>query len=111
YTVERSNHRAKIIDLKVSRGDRFITVLKPEKRFYTDQNNQPNSEVGIYSRPLRDLYAILGDVDVSSGTAVLKIMINPLVQLVWWGGLIMVIGTIVVLLPSSAERKLKARMA
>ena len=111
YTVERSNHLAKIIDLKVSRGDQFITVLKPEKRFYTDQDNQPNSEIGIYSRPLRDLYAILGDVDVNSGTAVLKIMINPLVQLVWWGGMIMVIGTIVVLLPSAAERKLKARMA
>jgi cytochrome c-type biogenesis protein CcmF len=111
YTAERSNHSAKVIDLKVNRGDRFITILKPEKRFYTDQNNQPNSEVAIYSRPLRDLYAILGDVDLSSGTAVLKIMINPLVQLVWWGGLIMVAGTIVVLLPSAAERKLKARLA
>ncbi len=111
YTVERPNHLAKVIDLNVSRGEGFITILKPEKRFYTDQNDQPNSEVAIYSRPLRDLYAILGDVDVSSGTAVLKIMINPLVQLVWWGGLIMVVGTIVVLLPSAAERKLRARLA
>ncbi len=111
YTAERPNHFAKVIDLNVSRGDRFITVLKPEKRFYTDQNNQPNSEVAIYSRALRDLYAILGDVDLSSGTAVLKIMINPLVQLVWWGGIIMVAGTIVVLLPSAAERKLKAKLA
>ena len=111
HLAERSNHVAKIIDLSVTLNDRPVTVLRPEKRFYTDQDNQPNSEVAIYSRPLEDLYAILGDVDLETGTAVMKIMINPLVQMVWLGGIIMVVGTLVTLWPSRTDRQIRKRLA
>ena len=111
YFEERPNHVAKIIDLTVRSGDDFITRLSPEKRFYTDQDNQPNSEVGIYSRPTEDLYAILGDVDSETEIAVLKIMINPLVQMVWIGSIILVLGTLVAVWPSSLDRKLEVKLA
>jgi len=110
YTESRSNHDAMIVDLAVSKHDKPVTILRPEKRFYTAQN-QANTEVGIYSRPLEDLYAILGDVNQESGSAVLKIMINPLVQMIWLGGMIMVLGTLVAIWPSRTDRKLKGKLA
>ncbi len=107
YLQERANHVAKIIDLTVRRGDRVITLLSPEKRFYTDQDSQPNTEVDIYTTPLEDLYAILGDVDIETEIAVVKIMINPLVQMVWIGSIILVLGTLIAVWPSSLDRKLE----
>ncbi|UCH09220.1 MAG: heme lyase CcmF/NrfE family subunit [Fidelibacterota bacterium] len=109
YTVERSNHTALIADIAVSRADKLVTVLKPEKRVYTDQNNQPNSEVAIYSKPLEDLYALVGGENPESGSVVLKIMINPLVQMVWLGGIILTIGTIVAIWPSRTDRRLREK--
>jgi len=111
YEVERSNHRAWIADLSVSRNDRPVTVLRPERRIYTEQNNQYQSEVAIHSRPLQDLYALVGGINPEGGSVVLKIMINPLVQMVWLGGIIIVIGTLVAVWPSRTDRRLKERLA
>ncbi|UCD38230.1 MAG: heme lyase CcmF/NrfE family subunit [Fidelibacterota bacterium] len=110
YQVERSNHVALVADISVSRHDKPVTVLKPEKRAYTDQNDQPNSEVAIYSRPLEDLYAVVGGVNAESNGVVLKIMVNPLVQMVWLGGIILVLGTLVAIWPSRTDRRLKEKL-
>ena len=111
YEVERPNHHAWIADLSVSRKDRPVTVLRPERRIYTDQNYQPHSEVAIHSRPLQDLYAIVGGINTENGSVALKIMINPLVQLVWWGGIIAVLGTLVAIWPGRSDRRLRERLA
>ncbi len=109
YIEKRPNHIAKVIDLTVAKDEHIIATLSPEKRFYTD-SDQPNTEVAIFSHGLIDLYAILGDFDQETGVAVLKIMINPLVQLIWLGGIIMVLGTIIAILPSRADRKLQEKL-
>ena len=67
--------------------------------------------MAIYSRPLEDLYILVGGADPESGSVVLKIMVNPLVQMVWLGGFILIIGTIVAILPSRADRLVKERLA
>ena len=111
YTEVRPNHTAFIVDVSVTRNDKHVTILRPEKRIYTDQNDQPNSEVAIYSRPLEDLYILVGGIDTESGSVVLKIMVNPLVQMIWLGGMILIIGTIVAILPSWTDRKLREKLA
>ncbi|MFB0517481.1 MAG: heme lyase CcmF/NrfE family subunit [Candidatus Neomarinimicrobiota bacterium] len=111
YIVERSNHRALVADVSVSRKDKLVTVLRPEKRTYTDQNDQPNSEIAIYSRPLEDLYAIIGGMDAENDSVALKIMINPMMQMIWLGGIILVIGTLVAIWPSRTDRLLQERLA
>jgi cytochrome c-type biogenesis protein CcmF len=111
YTVERSNHNALVADISVRRADKPVTILKPEKRIYTDQGDQPNSEVAIYSRPLEDLYALVGGTNPETDSVVLKIMVNPLVQMVWLGGIILTIGTIVAIWPSRTDRRLRERLA
>ncbi|MBA7605223.1 Cytochrome c-type biogenesis protein CcmF [subsurface metagenome] len=111
YEVERPNYRAWIADLSVSRNDRPVTVLRPERRIYIEQDNQIQSEVAIHSRPLQDLYAIVGGIGTENDSVALKIMINPLVQMVWLGSIIVVIGTLVAIWPSRTDQRLKERLA
>jgi cytochrome c-type biogenesis protein CcmF len=111
YQIERSNHQALVAEILVSRNDKPVTIMRPEKRVYTDQNDQPNSEVAIYSRPAEDLYAVVGGVNPETDSVVLKLMVNPLVQLVWLGGIVLVLGTIVAMWPSRIDRRLKEKLA
>ena len=107
---ERPNHYAWIADLHVSDASGKETVmLHPEKRIYFHRNpdperRQPHSELDIYSTMKQDIYSIFNSVDLENGVAYLKIMINPLVNWVWFGGFIFVLGTLVALWPPKKEK-------
>ncbi len=79
-------------DLIVKRGGRTFILSPRRERFF--KFDQPVSEIAVRSRPLSDVYAILGDVDVSIGSASFKIVINPLVWFLWAGGAALFAGTI-----------------
>ncbi len=107
---ERPNHYAWIADLHVSDASgKEIVLLHPEKRIYFHRNpdperRQPHSELDIYSTMKQDIYSIFNSVDLENGVAYLKIMINPLVNWVWFGGFIFVLGTLVALWPPKKEK-------
>jgi len=92
---KRSNHVAKVIALDVNRDGRHYSDMKPEKRFYTDQNNQPHSDVALITTLNEDFYVVLGDVDLDTGRATLKVRINPMVTWVWLGTLVLLFGTLI----------------
>ncbi len=96
---KRENHFAKIISLEVLKNNKMFSTLYPEKRFYIDQNNQPHSEVALESTLLEDFYVVLGDVDMNTGMATLIIKINPMVNWVWIGTLLLCFGVIICLNP------------
>jgi len=106
---ERPNHFAWIADLKLNDSDgKTITILHPEKRVYfhrsPDPNRrQPHSELDIYTKINKDIYSIFNGMDTDKGVAYFKIMINPLVNWVWVGGYIFVLGTLIALYPSRKE--------
>jgi cytochrome c-type biogenesis protein CcmF len=54
------------------------------------------TEIALHSTPAEDLYMILGGVN-DDGTVSVQAYINPLVSLIWLGGLVMVFGTIIAL--------------
>lgn len=103
--AERPNHYAWIANIRVMDLDgEMLTILKPEKRVYFHDNpnpdrRQPHSELDIHSTIRRDIYSVFSAIDTESGTAFMKIMINPLVRLVWIGGIILVLGTATALWP------------
>ncbi|MCH7575189.1 MAG: heme lyase CcmF/NrfE family subunit [Candidatus Marinimicrobia bacterium] len=111
YTQQRPTHTAFVADVAVTREHKPVTMLHPERRIYANFEETPNTEVAIYSRPLQDIYAIVGGMNPDTQKIVLKIMLNPLVQMVWIGGFIMMLGTLVTIRPSRAERKLRAAEA
>jgi cytochrome c-type biogenesis protein CcmF len=106
---ERPNHYAYIADMIVA--DEFgksIVKLHPEKRIYFHRNpnperRQPHSELDIYSTIKQDIYSIFNSIDLENEVAYLKIMINPLVNWVWYGGYLFVLGTLVALWPLKKE--------
>ena len=88
----------------VSVGGRQIDTLRPEKRLYKRQN-QPTTEVALRQTLREDLYVVLGSYDAPSQLATLQVFVNPLLSWIWIGGIILVLGTCVTMMPSPAERQ------
>jgi cytochrome c-type biogenesis protein CcmF len=81
--------------LDVSRGGKSIGTEHPSKALYS-KSQQPMTEVALRSTLMEDLYMILGGVN-EDGSASIQAYINPLVSLVWGGGIVMVLGTLIAL--------------
>ncbi|MCL6625571.1 heme lyase CcmF/NrfE family subunit [Alicyclobacillus shizuokensis] len=91
-------------DLVVSQEGRTLGVLCPAVTFYAD-GQQPLTNVAIYSRPLADLYVVM--IGTSGGTrAVFDFHLNPLVSWIWWGGYLMIFGTLFSLWPTRVGARL-----
>jgi cytochrome c-type biogenesis protein CcmF len=105
--VEESSDMHKITveaQLTVSNNGKELIQLRPEKRFYRAQE-QPTTEVAIWSNLKEDLYAILVGYN-SDGSATFKIFVNPLVAWIWAGSLGLCLGTAIILWP---ERRIWRR--
>ena len=77
----------------VSQNGHFVETVAPGERIFPGFSNQPASIVAISTHQLKDLYVFLAGYDGST-SATIRIFINPLVSLVWSGGLILVVGGI-----------------
>jgi len=88
--------------LEVSRGGRVVTEMAPAKLFYK-REQQPATKVAIRSTPFADLYIVLAGLD-QNGQATFEVFLTPLVFWLWAGGLLMAIGTVVVMWPNVRER-------
>jgi cytochrome c-type biogenesis protein CcmF len=90
--------------VEVLRPDgREIAVMTPAKLFFK-RPQQPATKVAIRSTPLSDLYVVLAGIGDDGQTATFEVFLTPLVFWLWAGGLMMVIGTVVVMWPNVRER-------
>jgi cytochrome c-type biogenesis protein CcmF len=75
--------------------------LLPERRVYKANNEaQPTSEVAIYSTMRNDLYVVFAGATADGKRAIIQVFYNPLTMWVWIGGIVLVIGTLIALLPN-----------
>jgi cytochrome c-type biogenesis protein CcmF len=97
--------------LRVFEGDREIALLEPEKRFYK-RPEQPATEVAFRSTMRDDLYVILGTMG-DDGKATFQAYVNPLVWWLWFGGVVLVLGTGVAAFPArrAVERERARELA
>ena len=77
-------------------------TLLPEKRFYK-ASRETTSEVGLRAGLLEDVYLNFGGMSDDNQRAVIQAHINPLVTWVWIGGLVLIGGTLVCLVPSKIK--------
>jgi cytochrome c-type biogenesis protein CcmF len=91
--------------LDVKKNGRSVGTLESGKNDYRAED-QLSNEVGIRSDPLtgEDLYVITDQIN-PNGTIAFKVLVKPLVNLIWISGLIFLIGSLVALWPSAAEQK------
>ena len=88
--VNGPNYEAVRGTIDVTRGERAVLTMSPEKRVYRVQNN-PMTEAGIYSRVTGDLYVSLGTPD-DKGAWVVRVYYKPFVTWIWGGCVIMALG-------------------
>ena len=88
--------------LALYRGDEPLAVMAPEKRMYWLEQ-QPASIPSVYSTLREDLYVILTAIE-HDGSATFKVYRNPLVNWIWIGGVVFVLGTLAVMWPHPERR-------
>ena len=93
--------------LSVYNQGKFIGKLMPEKYFHRSYE-QAVTEVAIRSTLLEDLYVILIGWD-EDGTTAFKVMVNPLVNWIWIGGGVFVLGGLIAFWPERRELPIPVR--
>jgi len=88
--VKGPNYVAAQARISVSRNGKPVTLLRPERRVYTVQN-QVMTEAAIDPGLARDLYVSLGD-PLEGGTWLVKLQHKPFVDWIWGGCLVMALG-------------------
>ncbi|RMF76821.1 MAG: heme lyase CcmF/NrfE family subunit [Chloroflexi bacterium] len=92
-----------IANVTVSRDGRTLANLRPRRDFFPTVTNGPNSMTiaGAYSTIENDFYVLLvGWEEINANNATFKVYINPLVNLVWWGGIVLILGTFIAAWPT-----------
>jgi cytochrome c-type biogenesis protein CcmF len=80
----------------VTRGDKQIAVMHPQKRTYP--RGQVQTESAVDAGVTRDLYVALGepmDANDLEGAWALRLYYKPFVRWIWAGGLLMMLGGLV----------------
>ncbi|MFW5691427.1 MAG: heme lyase CcmF/NrfE family subunit [Chloroflexota bacterium] len=96
-----------IANLSVIRGDKTLATLRPRREFYPGEADMNTMTIaGSHSTLENDVYVLLINWDeVSANRATFKVYINPLVNLVWWGGLILIVGTVIAVYPPAVSAR------
>jgi cytochrome c-type biogenesis protein CcmF len=110
-TVDRTaaNHVERRARLAVSRGGDRLGVYEAGKNSYPAEG-QVSNEVAIHTDWLRaqDLF-VIGDQFNPDGSVVLKVLVNPLVDLVWLAGFVFLLGSLIAMWPDEREQRRLAR--
>ncbi|MCB9639767.1 MAG: heme lyase CcmF/NrfE family subunit [Myxococcales bacterium] len=103
--VGRSPLQAKV---QVYKTGASLGELVPARQKF-NKHPEPTTEVALMTRLTDDIYAILVTWEAEPGKPLLahfKFYLNPLVFWLWFGGLLMLVGVVIALLP---KRKLPAK--
>ena len=84
---------------------------RPAKWFFHNHESEPTTEVAIKRAPTEDLYITLGNYDLAEGTATLKLVVNPKVNFIWFGFMLLALATGIVLVPDSVLERMTAGAA
>jgi cytochrome c-type biogenesis protein CcmF len=88
-------------------GQNMVGSVTPKRNIYDKTPEMPTSEVGLYMRPLEDIYVVLNGWE--NDTVTISIYINPLTMWMWIGGVLLILGTLFSLWPRPRPRTATAR--
>ena len=97
--------------LAVARDGKSLGVYEAGKNNYPVEQ-QVSNEVGIRTDWLRaeDLF-LIGEQFDGGGAVVLKVLVNPLVDLIWLAGFVFLLGSLIAMWPDEQEQRRLARRA
>ena len=98
-TKPEKNYTAQRLLVEVLQDNRPTMMLYPEKRkFSTTEEN--GTMVAIRSTLQEDLYVVFAGINPDTQLPVIHAYLNPLVKWLWFGGVVVVFGTLVAMLPN-----------
>ncbi|CAN5449554.1 heme lyase CcmF/NrfE family subunit [soil metagenome] len=98
FLEDRPDRVSRGATVEVARGGRVLSELRPRVNRFT--NAQQNVETpGVLYRPLEDVYLTVLQIDEDAGFVVLRAVQSPLISWIWFGGLIIALGTGYALVP------------
>ncbi len=101
----RSNHTAVRAHVDVHRDGEVVSRLQPGKNRYAAEQ-QVSSEMAIYTNWLRaeDVDVIADQVN-DDGSVYFKVLVKPLVNLIWVAGFVFFAGAVIALWPDARESR------
>jgi len=86
--------------LSVYAGGKRLGTMHPARWVYFKHEGQPTTEVDIRRSAREDLFVVLGDHDGRLDAATLKVIVNPLVNWIWIGFVLLTLGTVIAMAPT-----------
>ncbi len=83
----------------VLQDGKSIGTMYPARWFYRKHEEQPTTEVALRRTMAEDLYLVLPAYELKDQSFSLQIVINPLVNWIWTGFTVLLLGTGICLLP------------
>ena len=108
---DNANYGSRAALLDVYRNGKFLTQLNPEERRFKASGGQPVHIVANHSTLREDLYVTYQGFNDQTGHPIIKAIINPLVNWIWIGVLVIVLGTGMALVPNAAPVSVPVRSA
>jgi len=96
--------------LQIWRNNQLQQYIYPGRTFYHSFQDQPASQISITSIGLNDFYVVLENFS-GPNEATIHIYVNPLTSLVWYGGLLMLLGGVICWWPERRKVVLTQRVA
>jgi cytochrome c-type biogenesis protein CcmF len=91
-----------IARLTLARNGQTVADLRPRHDFYPNANGMNTMNIASsYSTLEGDYYVLLVGWDAT--TATFKVYINPLINLIWWGGIVLILGTFIAAWPTEQK--------
>jgi cytochrome c-type biogenesis protein CcmF len=94
-----NNFESERATLEIFRDGHSAMMLYPERRFFL-ASQVTETMVAIQSKPLHDLYVVYAGRSPETGKPVIHAYLNPLVKWIWFGGIVLVLGTGLAMLPN-----------
>ena len=99
-TKADKNYTAQRMIVEVLKDNQQSMLLYPEKRLFQGRDQSSGTMVAIYSTLREDLYVVFAGQDQDTNLPVVHAFLNPLVKWIWFGGVWVVLGTLLALVPS-----------
>jgi cytochrome c-type biogenesis protein CcmF len=99
----------KLDEAFVPSQEALLKRVFPSKRDYM-KHEQPTTEVAIAHTLREDVYMVLTGYDERTQLANFRVYINPLINWVWLGFMVLMVGTAICLVPQSVVNRVNGRV-
>jgi cytochrome c-type biogenesis protein CcmF len=94
-----NNFESERATLEIFRNGKSEMMLYPERRFFL-ASEVSETMVAVQSLPTHDLYIVYAGRSPETQRPVIHAYLNPLVKWIWFGGIVLVLGTLLALVPN-----------